>query len=279
MSRRLAFLSVSLVGGCLFPDVGNLDGTGTDAEASLPDVIGADAPADIGGPEVEAGTMDWCASQDAGYLLCSDFDQAGGVTQGFDIGLTTNGVGGSFNLDTATFVSSPRSALGIASPFSAGETTGDIIVADLWPLGTTPASLSCAFQWDPVALSTTPNDYGHVIEIALWSDAAATTSIVTYNLNMEASGELIMLEYGTSLNQSHNVTSSIVSGSWTNVSLALTSSTYAVTVGNTMVNGNLGAPFPSTAHITVEIGPAYFAGDTTAPSPGWTFGYDNVICY
>jgi hypothetical protein len=183
-----------------------------------------------------------------------------------------------------TYVSPAESALGIANPFSAGQTSGDRLQKSLWPLGSTPKAISCALQWDPVALSTTTNDYAHILEIALWSDTAATQSIVTYSVNMQGNGQLVMLEYYASqplANATHNVTSSVVVNKWTPVMLSVSASTqmYSVTVGTLSASGVLSKPLPTTSHATLEIGPAYFGGNTTASSPGWTFGYDNVICY
>jgi hypothetical protein len=279
-------LATGFVTACgLFPDLSGLEGNGSDgstADTGSLDVQNVDVAQDVAAPDVTVDAGDWCASQEAGYRLCADFDDSLTAAQGFDLE-AKQGVGGQFSLNTATFVSAPESALGVANPFDAGQTSGDRLEKSLWLLGPTPSTFECTLQWNPAALSTTPNDYAHVLELALWSDAAGTQSIVTYSLNMQVNGQLVMLEYYasmTSASATHLVTTS-VAPKWTNVviSISATAQTYSVTVGNMNAAGNLSKPIPSTSHGVVEIGPAYFGGDTDASSPGWTFGYDNVLCY
>ena len=280
MRLRALFLCASCALGCgLFPDLGALDGA--DA-ANAPDVLDAHAN-DVDAPDADA-SGDWCASQQTGFRLCSDFDQTGGVTQGFDIGLAEvpNGTGGSFTLDPSSFVSSPNGALGIANPFGAGQVSGTRIIATMWPLGPTPASLDCQVQWKPIALSTTANDYAHVISIGFYSDAQENDPIDSINFNMQGDGSLVLLEYGTQT-ASHTIPITITTTSgWVPISISLTfgaSVTYAVTVGGASAPGNAFVnTIPTTSHAELEVGPAYFGGSTTKNSPGWTFDYDNVVC-
>ena len=68
------------------------------------------------------------------------------------------------------------------------------------------------------------------------------------------------------------------------VSLSFTSgggaTSYKVDVGGVPAAGNtLNVPLSATSHATVEVGPTYFGGTNAMPSPGWTFDYDNIICY
>lgn len=242
---------------------------------------------DAGGSDTNS-TGDWCAAQDAGYRLCDDFDGPGGVTQGFDIGLVPvpGSVGGSFTLDSTSFVSSPHSALGTANPFGPGQVSGDRIVGTLWSLGPTPSKLNCSLMWRPVALSTTPNDFAHVLAVNLCSDAGCNSSVAGFSINMQADGTLILFEYYNnqpSLNATFPIGLTVKRGKWYPVSFSLassgSSSTFRVKMGGVGPGGPTAAPLPATSSATFEFGPSYFAGTTTAPSPGWTFGYDNIVCY
>ena len=114
----------------------------------------------------------------------------------------------------------------------------------------------------------------------MWSDAAATHQIVSYNLNMTASGQLVLLEFGTGLNSEHPVTSTITTGQWVLVTVSLLpGQTYGVTIGGATASGILAKPLPTPSQGTLEVGPTYFAASTLVSSPGWTFGYDDVVCY
>lgn len=282
--RRSVFFGAFALGACgLFPSVGDLDAPGADASVDAITDVAVDA-IKTSDANVETGSGDWCASQAAGFVLCSDFDQSGGVTQGFDIGLeeVQNGTGGSFALDPTSFVSAPNGALGIANPFGAGQVSGTRIIGTMWPLGPTPKTLDCQFQWKPVALSTTANDYAHVFSIAFYSDAQQNDQLDSINLNMQGDGSLVLLEYG-SQNATHTVPIAITTSSgWIAVDVSLTfgaSSSYHLTVGAAVAPGSAFVnAIPSTSHTTLEVGPAYFGGATTSSSPGWTFDYDNVLC-
>jgi hypothetical protein len=276
--RRALWLTL-LLPACLFPDLSNLgggDAAPLDAEsndaAPVPD--GGDA-GDGGGGDAQG----WCASQDAGYVFCTDFDESTTASKGFDLE-TQVGQGGQFSVTTASFVSSPQSGLGIANPFAAGQTSGDRLIKSLWALGSTPATVTCTFEWDPVALSTAANDYAHVGAFELYSDTSATQQIANYSINLNGSGLLELLEISNNNAVSHPITTGVSTGSWLAVTLSLLpGQNYSVTVGTHSATGILSYPVATTSHGTLEIGPAYFAGTTTGASPGWTFGYDNVVCY
>ncbi len=280
-------LSVLVFSACgLFPDLsglaekdaGVLDAPVTDASG---DVATTDAPPDV--ITTPDGAATWCATQDAGYRLCADYDESNNVTQSFDSEGQV-GVGGTLSISTSTFVSASQSAFGIANPFGPGQTSGDREIKALWALGATPGSISCTLQWDPVALSTTQNDYAHVISIGLYADSAGTQALVSYNVNMLATGQLVLLEYYPnqgSANATHVISSSIAVNTWRAVTLTFsaTAQTYSASYGTSGTSGVLAKPVPSTSFASAEIGPAYFGGSTTTASPGWAFGYDNVICY
>lgn len=265
---RIAALAALITGCALFPDVSGL------------------ASADAGGGDVapqDAGALDagWCASQGVGVRFCSDFDESSSAAQGYDLE-SQQGVGGSLQIDTSSYVSAPHSALGVANPFGAGQTSGDRLSKSLWLAGATPATITCSFQWNPVALSKVQNDYAQAIEIALYADAAATQPLVTYSLNMLSSGELELVEYrdASTAPATFPTGATILLGRWTNVSLSISSAqqTYSVTVGTTNASGSLSQPVPTSSRGALEVGPAYFAAATATPSPGWTFGYDDVLC-
>jgi hypothetical protein len=279
MKRRAMWLALAVAPACLFPDVGNLGGeadAGVDAEAGAMDARQQDT-SPMPDASVDAGP--WCAAHDAGYLFCADFDESNMAVQAFDLEGQV-GQGGMFSVTTSTFVSAPQSALGVANPFDAGQTSGDRLIKSLWSLGTTPASITCSTQWDPVALSTTPNDYAHVIAFELYSDAMGTQQIAYFGLNMLPSGALELLEIHGNTATPHAVVSSVATGSWVPVTMTLSpGQQYSVTVGTQNATGTLASPVPSPSHGTLEVGPAYFAANTPSSSPGWTFGYDNVICY
>jgi hypothetical protein len=273
------------------PEAGSMTEGGKDADATPPQ--DSSAPTDTGtsletGPPPDGATGDWCALQPTGYRLCSDFDlPAQSVTDGFDHGLVPNGVGGSFSLDTNIFLSSPRSALGKANPFPAMGTSGILLIGTLWALGPTPSTLSCTIAWNPRNLSTTTNDYAHVIEFGQYSDAQETMEPFTLSINMNGDGTLILLEYyryDLSKNATHAIPYSVATGGWIPVRMALavgiSATTYTVSVGGVQADGStLSVPLPAMSHGTFEVGPAFFGGNTTAASPGWTFDYDNVVCY
>jgi len=277
---RVSLVAVSSLAACaLFPDVGGLDtGDASPNDASHDAMIdGAD------GAITSEASGDFCTAQSA-YRLCSDFDQSGGVTQGFDIGLVAvpNGQGGTFTLDTNDFVSSPNGALGVANPFGAGQVSGTRIIGTLWPLGATPASLDCQAQWKPLALSTTANDYAHVVAVSFYSDAQENDQFASLNLNMQGDGTLVLLEYGPKTAQFNVPITVTTSSGWLPVYLSVTfgsTLTYSIEVNGASTGSH---PFvntmPSTSHAEFEVGPAYFGGSTTTQSPGWTFAYDNVVC-
>lgn len=268
------------LGGCqlLFP-TSNFE-RGHDAGQS--DGASADASVDSRPPS------NWCAARDAGYRLCSDFDQSDAVTQGFDLGAETvpGSVGGSFALDSTDFVSPSNSALGKANPFAPGQTTGIRLIGTLWPLGPIPAAVDCTLMWKPVGLSTTAQDYAHVVQIVFYTDAQQKSEVASLSINMQGDGAIILLEdYGVQSpdNAVHPIGSNITPNTWYPVSLSFASSasgaSYQVKVGDKRSAGTLARVLPSNSYGTLEVGPAYFAGATTSPSPGWSFAYDNVVCY
>jgi hypothetical protein len=278
--RRALWLTL-LLPACLFPDLSSISGASDGAPFDAAnDSTPSDAANDTAVSDGSTGDgAGWCASQDAGYRFCTDFDESMSAVQGFDLE-TTVGQGGQFNVTTTQLVSPPHGALGVASPFSPGQTSGDRLIKSLWALGTTPATFTCTFQWNPVALSTTANDYAHVAAFELYSDEAATQQIANYSINLNGNGLLELLEISNNNAVSHPITTGgVATGSWLSVTLSiLPGQNYSVTVGTKGATGILSYPVATTSHGTVEIGPAYFAGTTTSPSPGWTFGYDNVIC-
>jgi hypothetical protein len=254
---------------------------------------GADTnPSDTGtGPDryVPPGD-DWCASQDAGFRLCSDFDLPdAAVTQGFDLGVVPVpfGAGGSFQLNSMVSVSPPFSALGIGNPFDAGTTSGDRLEGTLSPLGATPTTIRCAVEWMPVHVSTVAGDYAHIFSITVFTDAAEANQVANFSVQMHGDGSLIFLEdYPPSIAMEvpHTIPAQVGTGTWYAVQIVLATSSgtaaYAASVGGVQTGaGMLAVPLPATSHLTLSVGPAYFAGATTTASPGWTFGYDNVICY
>jgi hypothetical protein len=302
----LAFLG-SIASCTLLTGVGSLHETSCVVDCGSADVVetgeakvktesGSDSPTE-GGTDVvtadrDAGPpvgQDWCASQDAGYRLCSDFDlDAEPVTQGFDLGAVPVpfGEGGSFELDPKNFVSPPRGALGIANPFPAGGTSGDRLEGTLWPLGPTPAAVACSVEWNPREVSTVSGDYAHVFSITAYSDAAEADQVVNLSIQMHADGSVIFLEDypDESMDANHPLVSSVAIDKWHAVELALGTSgagtTYKVTFGGVEKSaGTLVVPLPSTSHVIFSVGPAYFAGSTSTSSPGWTFDYDNVVCF
>ncbi len=247
-------------------------------DASPSDARAGDADADADASFADAPSGPFCAAQEAGYRVCADFDESSNVVQSFDLA-SQYGVGGQFSVTTTTFTSPPQSALGVAFAYDAGQFGGDYLVKSVWPLGTTP-SITCDFDWQPVAVSTVANDYAHLMEVALWSDDAATQGIVTYSLNLQGDGSVVLLEFGNTTNASHTVTSTITLGTWVHVQIAIDvgSQLYSATIGSANASGVLSTAIPTPSHGTIEVGPVYFGGATTSPSPGWTFVYDNVIC-
>jgi hypothetical protein len=251
---------------------------------------GDSAPSDGGGPtDAEAGTDAgrFCASQAPGYLLCSDFDLPdGGVDQGFDLPYAYNGGAGNFGFDTTNFVSPPRSAQGIPNGFPAGGTAGIQLSGDLWSLESTPASVTCSVQWMPISQPTTAGVYSHILFLSVYADEDASSILRGIGLNLLGDGTLQFLD-DVNVDPSHNTTNDFgaFNGSpaaFTSVQLSLASSgtttTYAVTVGSVSAQGTLTIPLPATSHVTLGVGPAYFAGATTAYTSSWIFDYDNIVC-
>jgi hypothetical protein len=229
----------------------------------------------------------FCAMQnDAGYLLCSDFDPPAQTVMGdFETIASVGSHGGTFSL-SKIHVSAPYGALGVANPFPAGGTTGVYFMSTLWT-ESTPHSLRCSLEWNPQALSHVPNDFGRVVSIGLGRGSGdAGTEPNTLDLNMLASGELVMVEYYPSFPSSvtHDITSAITTKRWYAVELAVTPpSKYLVTVTgegsvDTSIQGQLKYPIPSTSVGTIDVGPAYYDESTTEESPGWSFDYDNIVC-
>jgi hypothetical protein len=237
----------------------------------------------------DAGSL-WCASQDAGYLLCSDFDRPGeSVTQGFDLGLMqVPNSGGTFQLDPSSFVSPPNAAVGRANSYGASGSGGAFLHGSLWPLGAAPATLDCSVQWSPVELSPAANDWAHIVALSVYSDAATQNEVFDLNVKLLSDGTLALDEIyqGSGPGQSvrHILPISIATGQWYSVHMSLTNgaggTSYAVTVGGVQApGGTLMHPLPASSHGTFRTGPAYYQGANTTPSPGWTFRYDDVICY
>jgi len=274
-------------------DTGVDGGRGRDAGTDAGGDTGTDAGADVRvdtGLKSDAGTdagVDWCASQDAGYRVCSDFDlTTGSVTQGFDIGLVpvAGGAGGNFTLDTSVFVSPPNAALGVANPYPKDGTSGINLDATLWPTGSTPTTVHCSAVWNPRKLSTITNDYAHVIDMVLFDDKTESKQIVYLGINMNGDGTIEVLEYyPTGGAGNHVIPYTVPTDEWLPIDLSFTTSSgvtsFRASVDGTAVSGPLLLPFPATSYAILEIGPAYYAGSNVAPSPGWTFDYDNVICY
>jgi hypothetical protein len=252
---------------------------------------GADAGADTG-MKTDAGrdgSVDWCASQDAGYRVCSDFDlPAGSVTQGFDIGLVTvpGGSGGNFTLDTSVFVSPPHGALGVALGYPAHGTGGINITATLWSEGTTPRSVQCSAAWNPHLLSTITNDYAHVIDMVVFSDKTESKQLVYLGINMNGDGTIVVLEYypqNPLISVSHDIPFTVTTDKWLPVVLSFSPGVgvtqYHGSVGGTPISGSLVMPLPATSYAIFEIGPTYYGGTNVDASVGWKFDYDNVVCY
>jgi hypothetical protein len=241
-----------------------------------------DAPADA--------APGWCAAQDASYRLCSDFDLPDGpVTQGFDLGVVPvpYGEGGTFQLDPKSFVSPPHGGLGVANPFPAQQTSGVRLEGTLWALGPSPSTVQCTLQWNPHKVSTVSGDYAHVAALGVYSDAQQNDQEANFSVQMHADGSLIFLEIHTTdtpMDVPHAIPIQVSLDAWYAVEMSFTTSagvtTYSVSVGGVPAAGNtLVLPLPTPSHGAVAVGPAYYAGATTEPSPGWTFGYDNVICF
>ena len=255
-----------------------------------------DVAAFDGGDSGAPPNTDWCATQNAGYRLCSDFDLPDAtIGQGFNLGVSPvpYGEGGSFTFDPSVHTSSPNSGLGVANPFPPGETSGDRLEATLWSLGPTPPSVQCALDWYPRQFSTVAGDYAHVASLTVYTDAQGTVSDVNLSVQMHADGSLVLLEdYTTSaaLDATHPIPITVATGQWYAVSMTFTTSggttSYAIAVDSVQsagtvghASGTLSQPFPASTNVAIAVGPAYYAGGTTAPSPGWIFNYDNVICY
>ncbi len=255
-----------------------------------------DAPVDVGhtptpdAHTVDAGSdanVDWCSTQTGAYVLCADFDM-GPVTKSFDLGLSANGVGGSIQTDPALFVSPPNSALGVADPYWAnGGSGGDVLVGTLWSFGASPAMFRCAAAWNPQAVSTVGGDYSHIVAIEV--NNSSSDQVVNLSVQMHSDGNLYLLEDypGGAGDVEHALDVTVSLNTWYEVSMAFTTSatatTFAVSIegGPTMetATGSLAKPVPAMSSGEVDVGPAYFGGDTDAASPGWTFAYDNVICF
>jgi hypothetical protein len=276
-----------LSGGANGADAGDAGG-GPDAPADAPLDAAAEAATDASSSSDAGGT--WCAQQDSGYRLCSDFDRPNeSVTQGFDLGLTqATGAGGTFQLDTSSFVSPPSSAVGHANAFGAKGSTGAYLSGNLWVLGAPPATLACSVQWSPIDLSSVQNDWAHVVTLAVYSDAGEQNEIFDFNIKLLSDGTLALDEIyegsGPEQDVRHLIPASIKAGSWYPIAMSLTNSSgatsYSVTVGGIAApGGTLTHALAATSHGTFRIGPAYYEGTNTAPSPGWTFRYDDVVCY
>jgi hypothetical protein len=262
-----------------------------EADAASSDVDAArDAPFDAASDTSGDGSRDWCAMQDASYRLCSDFDLPdASVLQGFDLGLVPvpYGEGGSFELDPDSSVSPPQSGLGIANPFPSGETSGDRLEGTLWPFGPTPATVECTLQWNPHQISKTTNDYAHVAAISVYSDALGMDEAVNLSVQLHGDGTLIFLESYNSATMPdvpHPIALDVDLDTWYEVQMTFTTSkgvtSYVVRVNNAAASGStLTQAIPLKSSMVLAVGPAYYAGNTDGPSPGWIFGYDNVICY
>jgi hypothetical protein len=246
------------------------------------------APADTGRDATQMRdatadtSADWCEAQDASYRLCSDFDKAP-VTLGFDLGLIPNGVGGSFTEDTPLSVSRPNSGLGVAKGYGAGGTGGALLEGALWAFGSRPSTLHCAVQWNAQSVSTVALDYAHIVAIEV--NASDGAQEVNLSIQMHADGSIGFLEdYPGGVGEmNHVIPITVVLGTWYPVTMTLTtaggSTSYTVNVGGQSASGTLGTPLSAMSAGIFEVGPAYFGGATTDPSPGWTFAYDNVVCF
>jgi hypothetical protein len=106
------------------------------------------------------------------------------------------------------------------------------------------------------------------------------TEVSEVDLRSDTAGNVLVAQYVPTpeSNVATPTSVAIVPGDWVHVTLALTSSSssaaYTVTIGGTTKSGTLLA-FPATSQIGVSIGPNDYSGG----SSGWSFDYDNVICY
>ncbi len=87
-------------------------------------------------------------------------------------------------------------------------------------------------------------------------------------------------EAGSPTTATHGLSTSVGLGSWVPVQMQFTtgagpSTAFVVSVDTQQVKGMLLQPFPSPMTATLAIGPT----DLGAASSGWSFLYDNVICY
>jgi hypothetical protein len=241
----------------------------------------------IDGPAHDAGN--WCARRDAGYLLCSDFDlPEGGIDQGFNLGFEYNGSGGSFGFDMGNYVSPPRSAQGAPQAFGPGGTAGVQLSGDLWLTESTPASVTCTVEWLPISIPSTMGVYSHILFLTVYADDDASSELRGIGLNILGTNELQFLDDvgdGTTETTSQNFGPYVPTNppQWTSVGITLTTgggiTSYSAFVGSSSVMGTLMEPLPSTSHVTLGVGPAYYSGQTTAYTPQWIFDYDNVLCY
>jgi hypothetical protein len=295
-------LLAPVVGACelVFPidayeGAGAADASPTDGSAGE---VGSDVGGDVGretgpdafAPDTGSDAGDWCANQQPGYLLCSDFDLLdGGVTQGFDPDLAYVGDGGAFVFDTTYFASPPRSARGVAAGFPEGGTAGVQLNGDLWGLEATPASVTCSLEWWPI-VSQVPGGgtYSHILFLTFYSDADGSTPLRGIGLSVLGDGTIQFLDNMDSdpdADTTNNLgTLAEDAGAFTHVEISLTNgggqTSYAVVVGSVTGAGALTVPLPATSRATILVGPAYYGAlDATNPTaPSWSFDYDNVVC-
>lgn len=87
-------------------------------------------------------------------------------------------------------------------------------------------------------------------------------------------------EAGSPTTATYGLPASVVVGSWVSIQMQFTtgagpSTAFSVSVDSQQVKGMLLQPFPSPMTATLSIGPT----DLGSASSGWSFFYDNVICY
>jgi hypothetical protein len=229
-----------------------------------------------------ASDADWCSQQQATRFFCNDFDRGTAVTSGWS-GLNRDpDAGTSFTRETTHIVSPPYGAAGVNGAFSGESDSTSQLYAYLSSGPTaTPTALTCELEVYPVAFSTVSDDVTAFFQLYFNTvSEGVVTEASEVDLRSDTAGNVLVAQYVPTpeSNVANPTTVAMLPGHWVHVTLALSSNSssaaYTVTIGGTTKSGTLLA-FPATTQIGVSVGPDDYSGG----SSGWSFDYDNVICY
>jgi hypothetical protein len=254
-------------------------------------LVDASHPADVSHPleasmPADAGTdAEWCSVQHTPRFFCDDFDLGVAVSTGW-AGVNQYGATNTLTRESTRVVSPPFAALASLPPLDGGVSSASLYTY-LWvtPMAL-PPTLTCELEVFPASFSTTPNDVISWLSFVFFAspDGGLLSEAETLTLTCDSGGNIQFDEFDAYAPQGsvgHLAPSPILPGQWLHVKLTLSNMAgqtgYSVSIGALpLTAGTLTRTLPATSQVELAIG----MGDTSQRgSSGWSFDYDNVVCY